>query len=216
MQEQLLKRIEELIAQGTAVSRSYDEQSYWARDIPQAQAWMASAANTVLQVAPPGSFFRDEIDRLTTHEQLKDGIPYHLLQKIQGVLRSVQAEASNGLLAKIEYQVFATAFDDFLDHASDFHKSGKAKESAILISAVLEDALKRIAVKYGISPSGFSLDPLVDELTKVGVFTSVKAKRIKSYSGVRNSALHAEWENLDLRDIGNVIEGVRELVDSYL
>lgn len=216
MYAQLLKRIEELLNQGQSVVRPYSDDDYWTRDVVQAQAWMASAANTILQVAPLGSFFRAEIDRLTTDPQLSNGIPIRVLQKVQGVLRSVQTEAQNGLLAKLEYQAFATAFDDFLDHASHFHKSGKVKESAILVSTVLEDTLKRVAVKNDIDTAGLSLEPLIDELTRVGVFTPVKAKRMKSYSGVRNSALHAEWDKLDLKDIGDVIEGVRELLDSYL
>lgn len=216
MQEQVLRRIQELIVQGQAVTRTYSDRDYWAENVTQAQAWMASAANAILQVAPQGSFFRAEIDRLTTHEQLKGGIPIAVLQKVQGVLQSVLAEAQNGLLTKLEYQVFATAFDDFLDHAEGFHKSGKLKESAILVSAVLEDTLKRVAIKNEISVAGVSLDPLIDELTKIGVFTPVKAKRMKSCSGVRNSALHAEWEKLDLKDVGTVIDVVRELLDGYL
>lgn len=215
MLQQLLTRIDELIAEGQVVLCN-DADKYWVADIPRAQSWMASAANAVLQVAPPGSFFRGEIDRLTTHEHLKSGIPFAILEKIHGLLQSVRDEAKNGLLTKLEYQVFATAFDDFLDHASSFHKSGKTKESAILVSAVLEDAIKRIAVKNEISPARVSLEPLIDELAKAGVFTPVKAKRMKSYSGVRNTALHAEWDKLDLKDIGDVIEGVRELLDNYL
>ena len=57
---------------------------------------------------------------------------------------------------------------------------------------------------------------MVDQLTNAQVITTVKAKRIKSYAGVRNSALHAEWDKLDLKDVGHAIEGVRELLDDYL
>jgi uncharacterized protein YutE (UPF0331/DUF86 family) len=216
MQEQVLARIDELISQGQSLARRYSQEDYWVKEITPAQSWMASAANAILQIVPPGSFYRLEVDRLTTHEGLKTGIPTTVLEKVLGVLLSVRAEAQTGLLAKLEYQVFATAFDDFLDHASSFHKSGKAKEAAILVSAVLEDTLKRIATKNGISPEGLTLEPLIDEISKSGVFTTVKAKRMKSYAGVRNSALHAEWDKLDLKDIGNTIEGVRELLDDYL
>ncbi|MCE9569068.1 MAG: hypothetical protein K8R10_03505 [Rhodocyclales bacterium] len=216
MQEQVLARIDELIAQGQSLARRHSREDHWVEEITPAQSWMASAANAVLQVAPPGSFYRAEVDRLTTHEGLKNGIPTTVLEKVLGVLQSVRVEAHSGLLAKLEYQVFATAFDDFLDHASSFHKSGKAKEAAILVSAVLEDTLKRIASKNGITPEGLSLEPLIDELSKCGVFATVKAKRMKSYAGLRNSALHAEWDKLDLKDIGNAIDGVRELLDDYL
>ena len=89
-------------------------------------------------------------------------------------------------------------------------------ESAILASAVLEDSLKRLAIKNGIAVEGVSLDPLIDELTKIGIFTPVKTKRMKAGAGVRNSALYAEWEKLDLKDVGTVIELVRELLDGYL
>lgn len=216
MQEHVLKRIDELLNQGNAILGSYRDDDYWIKEISQAQAWITSAANAILQIAPPKSFYHAEMDRLATHENLKGGIPLTVFEKVVGVLRSVRDEANSGLLAKLEYQVFATAFDDFLDHAAAFHRSGKVKEAAILVSAVLEDTVKRIAQKNGVGSSGASLEPLIDQLVHAEVFTTVKAKRIKSYAGVRNSALHAEWDKLDLKDIGQAIEGVRELLDDYL
>ena len=47
-----------------------------------------------------------------------------------------------------------------------------------------------------------SLDPLIDELVKNEVITPVKAKRIKGFAAVRNHALHAEWEEFDIKDVG--------------
>ncbi|HVK57127.1 MAG TPA: hypothetical protein VM532_19115 [Burkholderiales bacterium] len=216
MQEQVLARIDELLNQGQSIVRQYGDDDYWVKDVAQAQAWIASAANAILQVAPPKSFYRAEMERLATHDQLKTGIPLTVLNKVFGVLQSVRAEANAGMLTKLEYQVFATAFDDFLDHASSFHKAGKVKEAAILVSSVLEDTVKRIAVKNGIDPRGLSLEPLIDQLANADVISAVKSKRIKSYAGVRNTALHAEWEKLDLKDVGHAIEGVRELLDDYL
>ena len=86
----------------------------------------------------------------------------------------------------------------------------------MLASAVLEDSIKRIAVKNQVDPKGLSLEPLIDELAKRSVFSPVKTKRIKSFAGVRNHALHAEWEKLDLKDVGAQIAGIRELLDEHL
>ena len=122
----------------------------------------------------------------------------------------------HGLLKKIEYIVVATAFDDFLDHAETFHKANMAREAGVLAAVVLEDVIKRIAEKNGVSPSGQSLEPLVDVLVKAQVFTPVKAKRIKAYVGVRNPALHAEWDKFDIRDAGDLITGTRDLIEHYL
>jgi len=46
--------------------------------------------------------------------------------------------------------------------------------------------------------------------------TPVKAKRFKGFSGVRNSALHAEWDQIDIKDVGELINGIREMIEQYL
>lgn len=216
MQEHVLKRIDELISRGNATVRSRSSQDYWMKDVVEAQSWFSSAANAIQQVAPQGGFYMSELQRIVEHEQLKGGFPKSSLEKLLGLLQSVQLEAQAGLLVKLEDQVVASAFDDFLDHATQYHKAGKPNEAAVLASAVLEDTIKRIARKYDVAVSGVSLEPLIDELTKRSVFTQVKAKRLKSYAAVRNHALHAEWEKLDIRDVGAQLSGLRELLDEHL
>ena len=217
MQVHVTKRTEELIANGITVIRTVNRNDYWMKDVVAAQSWIASAANIIQQVSPKGSFFRTELDRLISNDQLKNGgIPISIVEKLLGVLQSLQLEAQAGLLTRLEDQVVATAFDDFLDHATEYHKSGKIKESAVLSSAVLEDTIKRIAIKNNIDPSGLSLEPLIDEIAKHDVITPVKAKRLKSYAAVRNHALHAEWEKLDIKDVGSQISGLRELIEEHL
>lgn len=186
------------------------------RLIPEVQAWMTSSANLVTLLSLPGSYFRDELSRITTNDQLKGGAPWALLQKTQGLLLSLKEEAAHGLLRKIEDVVIATAFDDFLDHSAAFHKSNKPREAGVLAAIVLEDTIKRIATKNNVDPAGRSLEQLVDELTKAKVFTPVKTKRIKAYAGVRNPALHAEWDKFDIRDAGELINGTRELIEMFL
>jgi uncharacterized protein YutE (UPF0331/DUF86 family) len=216
MQDHVLPRIAELVAKGTGILRSSAPEEYWMQDVVASQAWFSSAANVVQQVTPANSFYVAELKRIADNEQLRAGFPRASLEKTLGLLRSIEDEAKAGLLTKLEDQVIATAFDDFLDHAGHYHRGGKVKEAAVLASAVLEDTIKRIARKNGLSPSGSSLDPLIDELAKISVFTSVLAKRLKSYAGVRNHALHAEWDELDIKDVGAQISGIRELLDGYL
>jgi uncharacterized protein YutE (UPF0331/DUF86 family) len=132
------------------------------------------------------------------------------------LLNSAYDEWQYGLLKDIQYIVAAETFDDFLDHAASYHKSNKVIESSVLASSVLEDTIKKIANRNGLQGEGKSLEPLIDELARENVFTAVKAKRVKSYAGVRNHALHAEWDKIDIRDVGEMIRGIRELVENYL
>jgi hypothetical protein len=63
------------------------------------------------------------------------------------------------------------------------------------------------------SNKGDSLELIIDNLTKANAWTSIKAKRIKAYAAIRNKALHAEWDEIELRDVGELIRGVRELLE---
>lgn len=218
----LMQRIDDLLEIGSSLVASQGRNSYglevWVKSaqIPDVQAWMTSVANLVVLTSPPGSYFRDELERITSNKNLGGGAPWALVQKMQGLLAALKDEAVHGLLRRLEDVVVATAFDDFLDHAEAFHKSNKAREAGVLAAIVLEDTIKRIAQKNGVSASGLTLEPLVDALAKVGVFTPVKAKRVKAYAGVRNPALHAEWDKFDIRDAGELISGTRELIENFL
>jgi uncharacterized protein YutE (UPF0331/DUF86 family) len=222
MEEEIQERFGALLAQGSniidKIPRTNRGSVYWipSEDISVYQAWLGSVANLILNVVAPDSYFAEECKRVMTHEHMNRGVPIHLVRKMYGILNSAQEEWSHGLLRKIEYLVAAATFDDFLDHADAYHKGNKKIESSVLASAVLEDTVKKIATKQGTQPSGTSLEPLIDELTKAGVFTLVKAKRIKGFAGVRNHALHAEWEKFDIRDVGELIKGTRELIEEFL
>ncbi|GAI03064.1 unnamed protein product, partial [marine sediment metagenome] len=135
------------------------------------------------------------------------GIPSKIVLKMLGLLISAQEEWSKGMLREIEYVIAAETFDDFLDHAASYHKAGKKIEASVLASAVLEDTIKKIAVKNSMETRERSLDPLIDDLKAAGVFTPVKAKRVKAYAGIRNKADHAEWDEFDIKDVGQMIEG---------
>ncbi len=219
----LLKRIDILLERGSALMsrRPHDREygpEYWVDShlLPEVQAWITSAANIVSFTTLPGSYFREELERITKSGELASGAPWALIQKMHGLLHSLKEEAEHGLLRRLEDVVMATAFDDFLDHAEAFHRANKAREAGVLAAIVLEDTIKRIAAKNSVNGAGLTLEPLVDALVKASVFTPVKAKRVKAYAGVRNPALHAEWDKFDIRDAGELISGTRELIEHFL
>jgi hypothetical protein len=46
--------------------------------------------------------------------------------------------------------------------------------------------------------------------------TPVTAKRLKAYAAIRNHALHAEWSEYDIRDVGEMIAGLRRFLEEEL
>ena len=189
---------------------------YWfdARDVPDGQAWIASVANFFSITASPGSYFTDEVGRIVEQAELKSGVPLHTIQKLIGLLAAISDEMQQGLLRKVEYIFVASTFDDFLTHAVEFHRSGKKTESSVLCSAVFEDAVRKLADKVSVSQAGKSLDIVIDDLARQGATTPVKSRRWKSYAALRNKALHAQWDDFDLRDVGEMLGGTREIIEA--
>lgn len=216
MQPHIQKRIADLLQQGEDVVDSIPSKSYWVTDKIPAQAWLSSTANLIEQVTTPNSHYRTELARILSDPQLLGGIPASSIQKVLGLLQSLNSEAEAGLLSTLEYRIVAGAFDDFLDHADAFHRAGKLKEAAVLGAAVLEDTLKRVAAKSSVPAAGLSLEPLIDALVSADVLKPVQAKRLKTQAAVRNHAFHAEWDELTLKDVGLLIAAVRDLIAEHL
>jgi uncharacterized protein YutE (UPF0331/DUF86 family) len=222
MKERISGRFEALIKEGhrlvSLIGSDSHGPKFWVETarIPIYQAWIASASNLIRVVIKGQSHYIDEYKRLMENENMRNGIPAQVVTKLLGLLTSAQLEWSSGLLREIDYIIAAETFDDFLDHAVVYHKANKKIEAAVLGSAVFEDTVKKLAVKNGIETKEKTLDPLIDELASEGILTPVKAKRLKAYAGVRNKALHAEWDSFDIKDVGEMISGVRELIEQYL
>ena len=201
-------------------TKNYDNNKYqyWVpeKKIPEFRAWLSSATTLIHFVAPNGKPLIQECEKIMSNKDLGGGIPSKVLVQMLGLLIGAKDDWECGFLGKIEYIVSGATFDDFLDHAEDYHKGNKKVESSVLASAVLEDTVKKICNKNGIEPSGNSLDDLITKLAQAEILTQVKAKRVRSFAGVRNHALHAEWDKFDISDVGSLIKGTRELIEDLL
>ncbi len=178
MDAELHDRCKELIdrGRGYALRIKYYQGSpgYWFSSelIPELQAWIASVANLFRIIATPDTYFQQECGRLLQDEHLRRGVPYHVVQKLVGLLDSLSEEMQRGLLRRAEYIFAASTFDDFLNHAEEYHKAGKKIESSVLASAVFEDTVRKLAARSELKQSGVALETIIDDLAKANVITT--------------------------------------------
>ena len=130
------------------------------------------------------------------------------------VLESLLADVEAGLISSLEDRVRAETFDDFLDHAEQYLKGGRHKESGVIAGVVFEDTIRRIAQNNEIAAR--DLDAIISALVKGGAITATKAKRARSAAHVRTKATHADWDEFDLEDVNGTISFTRELITAHL
>jgi hypothetical protein len=143
-------------------------------------------------------------------------IPASSVAEMASMMERLIEEIEGGLLTSIENHAIAVTFDDFLDHGGEYLKHGRKDEAAVIAGIVFEDTIRRICRVLDIGESGVHLDALITELTKRDVFTGLKAKRARAAAGLRTSAAHARWEQIELSDVNRVIELTRELMAAHL
>jgi hypothetical protein len=200
------ERIEQLIAEVPALSSG--------RDFHGQMAWLVAAQNTVQLVCPseaspyhahPKSVIDDRMAR-----------PEFKVSQVSALLKRLLEEVVRGLLTTIGNHAIAATFDDFLDHGAEYLKHGRKDEAAVIAGIVFEDTLRRICRVLGVTENGVALDTLISELAKKDVLTALKAKHARFAAGLRTSAAHARWDEIQLTDVKPVIEFTRELMAAHL
>src|SRR5438034_10505226 len=98
MNMDIKSRILTLISRGvqlhSKIRRDDDHPAYWMRteDTAEIQAWLSSAANLIIALAPSTSPLSQQTAEVLGHPDLKNGIPSHLVMKMQGLLLSAIEE----------------------------------------------------------------------------------------------------------------------------
>jgi hypothetical protein len=178
-------------------------------------AWLIAAQNSVQLVCPSRSnAYCVQAERLLT--QANRWLRPISVQEMAALLTRLLEEIEGGLLTTIENHSIAIIFDDFLDHGSEYLKQGRKNEAAVIAGIVFEDTLRRICRVLDIAENSVPLEALIAELVKRDVITELKAKRARAAAGLRTSAAHARWEQIQLGDVNPVIEFTKELMAAHL
>lgn len=89
--------------------------------------------------------------------------------------------------------------------------------SAVLVRAVLEDGMRTLCKKHGISlPDRPKLDRMNAELTKAGVYNKNVQKQVTAWAGFGNSAAHGKPDEFTEAQVKDMISGVVSFNATYL
>ena len=141
-----------------------------------------------------------------------DFIHRHLVQQLNGLLKSYRYEIENGLISSIQNETRGEIFADFINFAKETFDEGSKDVAAVLICSALEDCLKKFAESKGLHVEDKTMSDVINLLKSNGLLRKSEAKIVQSYITLRNKAFHADWDKITGPEISSVIGYVENFV----
>lgn len=183
----------------------------------ECRGWMVSAEHlVVLACKNPLDAYRFQTSRICTFVPSMYSYSSDNIGVLVEILKRLFSDIENGLITSITTAASAETLDDLLDQAKEYHSRKNKEGAGILATAVFEDTMRRLARDRDIIEAGIKADHIISELEKKGVITGVMAKRCRVAAGVRNHALHAQWDQFSLEDIEDVMRLTHQLLTEHL
>jgi hypothetical protein len=180
-------------------------------------------SNLIYDFSPQGSAYqRNFLDiyknrDLDNHEKIWNDV-----RRLYGLLLGLKTAYQNDLLESIEQEIRADVFNDFLEMAEFFLLQGDLYKhpAAFLIGGVLEEHLRKLAIKNGIDLTKENgkyrqAEDLNIDLRKKEVYNDNERKSITAWLGLRNDADHAHWTSYSIEKVEVMLKDVRRIVNQY-
>jgi hypothetical protein len=143
------------------------------------------------------------------------------VSEVSGILKAVESDLESGMLSNFKSLAQAEVFADFLDMAEHLLNEGYKDASAVILGAVLEDSLRKIADGVGVQVIGsngrpLTLDPLNVTVSKQGVYGPLVQKQVTSWANLRNDAAHGHFDKYDNTQVKHMLLFVQKFCADYL
>ncbi len=193
--QQLLVRIDQLIAKGEAVRDTTFSVSGmdFVENAPFAE-WRNQSFSLLTRLLGASDTYTNSFA-----EGCKDGELYDTERGL-GILRAVREDVQGGHLATLRELVHADVFSDFLEMAEYLmaEDHGYKDPAAVLAGGVLEEHLRQLCQRHSIATETQGTngakpkkaDTMNADLTGATIYNKNQQKIITGWLGTRNSAAH--------------------------
>jgi hypothetical protein len=165
-------------------------------------------------------FFGNESDHYKRFDELfpkfsNSRSNFSAVKNILGILKAAKDDYENGYLFDTRALIEAEVFDDFLEQAEHLLNQGYFTAAAVIAGSVLEDGLRKLCLKNGITLSAKpKLDLMNADLAKAGVYNLLKQKQITALADLRNKAAHG-LGGFTKEDVEGMVKDVRRFMVDY-
>ena len=225
MDELITREIEEMIATGEKLVADASVSENWLTYdcVQELMSITARGGQLITRLYGSGShcfqMFKTATQRQHFNKMSRRN--YRHVADLVGIFKAVEHDIKSGMLANFRNQIQAEIFADFLDMAEHLHREKYKDAAAVLLGAVLEDSLRKIADGSGVNilnskGKPLTIDPLNAALAKKGVYTPLVQKQITSWANLRNDAAHGHFDRYDSAQVQQMLLFVQKFCADHL
>lgn len=216
-EEQIIQRLDQLIQKGLEARNHYvpgPPGAIGASHIDYAffNEWKNNSENLIIGVAGENShYYKNFVN------EVKDPWDERYVESGIGILRALKNDIEGGFLTNVRELILAELFKDFLEMASHLLDAGYKDPAASLIGAILEDGLRKIAVKHGVRvKDSDDIAALNTKLADKEIYSRLLQKQIQFWKSVRDSADHGKFDEYKKEDVRDMLKGVQRFLTENL
>jgi HEPN domain-containing protein len=173
------------------------------------------AMNLVRRTCGSDSDHYRELKRLAEAKESATN-PYYFVHCL-GVLEAAHRDFDAGLLFDLRALIAADVLGDFIEQAEQLLAAGYHIPAASLAGAVLEDTLRKLCEKKGLSvPAHTKIDRLNADLARADAYDKLVQKRITGIADIRNNADHGHFDKFGREDVEDMVKWVKRFSADYL
>ncbi|WP_431112464.1 DUF4145 domain-containing protein [Variovorax paradoxus] len=218
MNKKLLQRFSELSAQADAlakteqpISGSYGGKQATRVDNDLFVAWHVKVLNLLEKACGATSQHLKAFNHALEASGIGNGDRF---KNCRSVFNAAEEDYEGGYLNGVEELVRAEVFDDELEQAEELFRNGYSAPAAVVAGVVLESSIRGLCAKHGISAN--KLERMNADLVKEGVYTVLVQKQVTAMAHVRNKAAHGESGQYTVKDVEELIRGVRDFASAHV
>jgi len=223
--ERIGKEIDELVSLSERLSRDASSASaaLGSERIAELSSLVARGGQLIRRLYGASSQYQNSLDRvlkIANFSTMHSNWHGHVAE-LAGILKGIQSDIRTGMVDDFRALAQAEIFADFLEMSEHLLDTGYKDAAAVLLGAVLEDSLRKLAVRTNISttqPNGrpLTIDPLNVALARDGVYSPLIQKQIMSWANLRNDAAHGNFAKYDSEQVRQMLLFLQKFCSDHL
>ena len=210
LKEKYLQRIQQLLDKANFIIRNQEKSNVDV--LSRYHEWKSGCKSLLANVVgKEDDYYQDFV------ENTKLPTIRHPVEVGVGTLTALKEDIELGLLVKVQTWVLAEVFSDFLEMAEHLLESRHKDPAALLIGAVLENGLRKLAKKT-ITP----LKPRDDisavnmKLADKKIYNKLTQSQIQTWKKLRDNASHGEFDDYDDKEVKDFLVWTKGFLEKHL